>query len=160
MIDYDATLQLGAQRYRDVLDLLAASGLTASFTQTGGMNAALEVLLDGGHTLLITDAEDSLAWDREEHHGWGVGLYPPDQANTDGECLAFDSTDDGAPQALPALVPGAAGARRRHPQPARPMTRRPTAARLRAAPSKDYGEAIGCFGQVNQAPANGPRGAA
>lgn len=68
------------------------------------MNAALEVLLDGGHTLLITDAEDSLSWDRDEHQGWGVGLYPPDQANTDGECLAFDSTPDGSVAALLPLV--------------------------------------------------------
>ncbi len=85
----------GAAQYRDVLDRLAAGGLSATFTQTGGMNAALEVMLDGGYTLLITDAEDSLSWQREQQ-GWGVGLYPPDQANTDGECLAFDSTADGS----------------------------------------------------------------
>ena len=102
MLSYDRTMAVGASRYRDVLDLLAAEGLRATFTQTGGMNAALEVLLDGGHTLLITDEQDSLSWDRAEHQGWGVGLYPPDQANTDGECLAFDSTDDGS---LEALVP-------------------------------------------------------
>jgi len=47
-------------------------------------------------------AEDSLSWDREEHRGWGVGLYPPDQANTDGDCLAFGSTEDAA---VPALLP-------------------------------------------------------
>lgn len=104
MLDYQTTMTIGQSRYRDVLDLLADAGLGATFTQTGGMNAALEVLLDSGHTLLITDAEDSLSWDRDEHHGWGVGLYPPDQANTDGECLAFDSTDDGSPQALPPLA--------------------------------------------------------
>jgi hypothetical protein len=104
MLDYQTTMKIGQSRYQDVLDLLQAQGLGATFTQTGGMNAALEVLLDSGHTLLITDAEDTLSWDREEHRGWGVGLYPPDQANTDGECLAFDSTDDGAPSALPPLV--------------------------------------------------------
>ena len=100
MLDYDTTLGIGADRYRDVLRLLESAGLGATFTQTGGMNAALKVLLDGGHTLLITDAEDSLSWDREGHRGWGVGLYPPDHANTDGECLAFESTDDGSPEAL------------------------------------------------------------
>lgn len=104
MLDHDTTMRIGQGRYQDVLDLLAAAGMQATFTQTGGMNAALEVLLDGGHTLLITDAEDPLSWDRGEHQGWGVGLYPPDQANTDGECLAFDSTDDGAPGALLPLV--------------------------------------------------------
>lgn len=104
MLDYNTTMRLGQSRYQDVMDLLAGAGLGATFTQTGGMNAALEVLLDGGHALLITDAEDSLSWDREEHQGWGVGLYPPDQANTDGECLAFDSTEDGSPEALVPLV--------------------------------------------------------
>lgn len=104
MLDYDTTMRIGLGRYQDVLDLLEAQGLGATFTQTGGMNAALEVLLDSGHTLLITDAEDALSWDREEHRGWGVGLYPPDQANTDGECLTFDSTDDGSPKALVPLV--------------------------------------------------------
>ena len=68
------------------------------------MNAALEVLLDGGHTLLISDAEESLSWDRREHHGWGVGLYPHDHAIEGGDCLAFDSTDDGLPEALVPLA--------------------------------------------------------
>lgn len=104
MLDYQTTMRVGQSRYQDVLDLLEAQGLGATFTQTGGMCAALEVLLDSGHTLLITDEEDTLSWDREEHRGWGVGLYPPDQANTDGECLVFDSTDDGSPQALVPLV--------------------------------------------------------
>lgn len=81
MLDYPTTMKIGQSRYQDVLDLLQAQGLGATFTQTGGMCAALEVLLDSGHTLLVTDAEDTLAWDREEHRGWGVGLYPPDQAN-------------------------------------------------------------------------------
>lgn len=66
------------------------------------MCAALEVMLDSGHTLLITDAEDSLSWDREEHRGWGVEMYPPDQANTDRDSLAFGSTEDAA---VPALLP-------------------------------------------------------
>ena len=63
--------------YQDVLDRLAAAGLPAAFTQTGGMCAALEVQLETGHTLLITDADDTLAWDRREHEGWRVGLFPP-----------------------------------------------------------------------------------
>lgn len=102
MLDYDTTMKIGQTRYQDVLNLLEEQGLGGTFTQTGGMCAALEVVLDGGHTLLITDAEDTLSWDRSEHRGWGVGLYPPDQANTDGECLEFDSTEDGS---LTALVP-------------------------------------------------------
>lgn len=100
VLDYDTTMDIGKSRYQDVLDQLGSAGLGATFTQTGGMNAALEVVLDSGHALLITDAEDSLSWDRQEHRGWGVGLYPPDHANEGGDCLAFDSTDDGSPAAL------------------------------------------------------------
>lgn len=75
---------------------------------------ALEVLLDGGHTLLITDAADSLSWEREEHQGWGFGLYAPNQANS-GECLVFESTPDGSPEALLPLVDAVVGAYvRRH----------------------------------------------
>ncbi len=59
MLDYDSTMRAGAARYQDVLDALRVAGLPATFTQTGGMCAALEVMLDSGHTLLITDAEDS-----------------------------------------------------------------------------------------------------
>ncbi len=104
MLSYRDTMLIGQASYQDVLDSLTAAGFGATLTQTGGMNAALEVLLDGGHTLLITDAEGSLSWDREEHQGWGVGLYPPDQANTDGDCLAFESTDDRSTAALLPLV--------------------------------------------------------
>jgi len=104
MLDYQTTMKLGQARYQDVLDHLREAGMVGVFTQTGGMCAALEVLLDSGHALLITDAEDSLSWNREDHQGWGAGLYPPDQANTDGECLAFDSTEDGSPAALLPLV--------------------------------------------------------
>ncbi len=53
--------------------------------------------------LLITDAEDSLSWDRAQHRGWGVGLYPP-ESEYDGECLTFGSTEDGRLSALATLV--------------------------------------------------------
>ncbi len=93
MLDYDSTMRAGAARYQDVLDALRVAGLPATFTQTGGMCAALEVMLDSGHTLLITDAEDTLAWERDEHHGWGVGLYPPGSEHDDGP-LAFDGSSN------------------------------------------------------------------
>ncbi len=73
------------------------------FIQTGGMCAAIEVLLDGGQTLLITDAEDTLSWDRADHRGWAVGLYPPDEAHNDGPVM-FDTADDGSPEALIGLA--------------------------------------------------------
>lgn len=104
MLSYETTMAIGRAHYQDVLDALAAAGLSAIFTQTGGMCAALEVLLEGGQTLLVTDAEDSLAWDRSVHCGWGVGLYPPDHADTGGTCLAFRSSPDGSPGSLLPLV--------------------------------------------------------
>ena len=103
MYDYATTMAIGQTRYQDVLECLGAAGLPATFTQTGGMCAALEVMLDSGQTLLVTDAEDALSWDREEHQGWGVGLYAPASAYDDG-ALAFDSTPDGSVSALLPLV--------------------------------------------------------
>jgi hypothetical protein len=103
VLDFDTTMALGQAQYQDVIDELAAAGLPTVFTQTGGMNAALEVRLDGGHTLLVTDAADSLAWARAEHVGWAVALFAPEQAY-DGEVLAADATDDGSPAGLRALI--------------------------------------------------------
>lgn len=103
MLDYESTMRLGRAQYQDVVDELIGAGLPTSFTQTGGMNAALEVRLDGGHTLLVTDAEDSLSWARAEHAGWAVGLYAPEQAY-DGEVLAFDTTEDGSVAGLRKLI--------------------------------------------------------
>lgn len=74
-MSYGETMAWGAAQYADVLALLSSEGLPATFTQTGGMCAAIEVQLETGQTLLITDAEDSLSWVRAEQTGWGVGLY-------------------------------------------------------------------------------------
>ena len=103
VLDFASTMRLGQAQYQDVLDALRAAGLQAGFTQTGGMNAALEVMLDGGYGLLVTDAEDSLAWARAEHEGWTVGLYAPDQ-RYDGECLHWATTEDPGTEALLELV--------------------------------------------------------
>lgn len=93
----------GARQYQDVIDLMTTIGYATTFTQTGGMNAALEVALDDGRTLLITDAEDSLSWERSEHRGWGVGLYPrPD--DIDNGPLAFETSEDGSLEALPPVI--------------------------------------------------------
>lgn len=84
MRDIQAAMDLGTDRYRDVIDVLNAQGLPTIFTQTGGMCAALEVLLETGAYLLVTDAGDSLSWNREEQSGWGVGLYRPGSEGDDG----------------------------------------------------------------------------
>jgi hypothetical protein len=54
----------GEAQYADVIAALAGIGLRAEFTQTGSMNAASIGTLATGYWLLITDAEDSVPWER------------------------------------------------------------------------------------------------
>lgn len=103
MLTYEQTMALGQEQYQDVIDELSVAGLPATFTQTGGMNAALEISLDGGWSLLVTDAQDSLSWARAEQQGWGVGLYAPEHAY-DGECRAWTSTTANSVQALQSCI--------------------------------------------------------
>src|SRR4051794_18673327 len=103
MLTYDETMAIGREQYADVIEDLTKSGLPTEFTQTGGMNAGLEVRLDGGYSILVTEADDSLAWSREEHRDWGAALFPPAE-QYDGECLAADVTEDGSVPALRALI--------------------------------------------------------
>lgn len=98
-MSYAETMAWGADQYRDVLDRLEMEGLPATFTETGGMCAAIEVQLETGHTLLITDAEDSLAWVRGEHEGWGVGLYEAGE-HFDGAVAWGQVSDAGVPALL------------------------------------------------------------
>ena len=58
---YAEAMDAGRAQYRDVLSALTAAGLSAEFTQTGGMCAAVSAVLDGGAELLITDQDDTLA---------------------------------------------------------------------------------------------------
>jgi hypothetical protein len=90
---FDQEMAAGASRYADVIAALNTAGLPTVFTQTGGMNAALEVTLETGQHLLITDAEDSLSWNRDHQRGWGVGLYSNESEYDDGP-LAFGDSDD------------------------------------------------------------------
>jgi hypothetical protein len=103
VLSYEETMAVGRQQYADVIDELTRNGLPTEFTQTGGMNAALEVHLDGGYSILVTEADDSLSWSREEHQDWGVALFPPSE-QYDGECLAADTSEDGSVRALQRLV--------------------------------------------------------
>ncbi|RJK92524.1 hypothetical protein [Vallicoccus soli] len=103
MLDHGGSARAGQDGYRDVIDALNTLGLPTAFTQTGGSHAALEVRLDDGHTLLVTDEEESLSWDRDEHAGWGVGLYRPGSEYDDGP-LAFHSTAGSSLQALLLVV--------------------------------------------------------
>ena len=101
-MSYEDTMAWGAEQYADVLAALNKAGLPAVFTQTGGMCAAIEVQLETGATLLVTDAEDTLAWARTEHRGWGVGLY--DAGEDKDAAVAFGQVDDGDIPSLLDLV--------------------------------------------------------
>jgi hypothetical protein len=102
MLTYEETMNQGTAEWAPVLTALAEAGLPATFTQTGGMNAALDVNLEGGYYLLITDGQEPLTWHRADLDAWGVGLYRGDDAG-DGP-LAFDETADVGVDALLALV--------------------------------------------------------
>lgn len=101
MLSYHQTMRLGAAAYADATKALRQAGVPARFTQTGGMNAALEAHLDGGAYLLVTDADDTLSWDRDEQQGWGAGLYTNDE---DQELIAHAVTDRTDAAALAELV--------------------------------------------------------
>lgn len=103
MLSYEETMRLGAAAYTDAAGALQQAGVPARFTQTGGMNAALEAHLDGGAYLLVTDADDALSWDRAEQNGWGAGLYTNDE---DQELIAHAATEDTDVSALVELVRG------------------------------------------------------
>jgi len=92
---YEETMSWGASQYADVIARLETEGFPlAEFVQTGGMCAAIEVQLETGHTLLLTDADDTLSWARAEQLGWGVGMYPPGEAPDGAISYAQDSSND------------------------------------------------------------------
>lgn len=105
---YTAAMAHGAAQYADVITALADDGLPTVFTQTGGMCAALEITLETGGHVLVTDAEDTLAWNRDQHAGWGVGLYPRDndthEETYDSGSLAYGTISDSDTPALLRLV--------------------------------------------------------
>jgi hypothetical protein len=101
---WDAAVAAGGAQYRDVLDLLADSGLPAEFIDTGGGYAVLEVELLGGRALWIGDgAAEGLSWRRTDHKGWTVGLRPAPEED-DGVELALIEATDGSADALMPLV--------------------------------------------------------
>jgi len=114
----DEAMAVGTARYADVIAAHGAAGLPRVFTQTGGLSAALEVTLETGQHLLITDAEDSLSWVRGVERGWGVGRYVTDSEYDDGPLMFCDSanTDTGTPLAVASRAVGVWNSRgyRRH----------------------------------------------
>src|SRR5690348_4545725 len=93
----------GVATYRDVVAKLTDHGYIAQFTQTGGMSAAIEVRLESGWTVLVTDEDDPLSWHRSLHQGWGVGIYRTVDDYDSGPRI-FLSTADSSTAALVALL--------------------------------------------------------
>lgn len=98
MAKYHEVMATGEAEYRDVLDALRNQGHKAFFTQTGGMNAAIEVTLERG-MLLVTDSDEPLPWSRRAQAGWGVGYYRTTDCS-EGPVAFSDSND----KSLPALT--------------------------------------------------------
>ncbi|MEH3078067.1 MAG: hypothetical protein PGN11_15625 [Quadrisphaera sp.] len=111
--------QGGHGEYCDVLDLLDRAGLDASLTHDGDELRAIEVVLDDGQALVITEVDGCLAARRAEHRSWGVSLYPVGAER--GEPVAWDGVpDDGSPEALMPLVSGVLLDTMRGPTPPQP----------------------------------------
>lgn len=99
---YAAAMHQGYLEYMDAIDAIDKRfGTKAYFTQTGGMCAAIAVPLEAGYELLVTDANDSLSWDRSQKEGWGVGMYAPDN---DGTHMFDLTTDDDSVEALLVVI--------------------------------------------------------
>lgn len=108
MLSYEETMRLGAEQYSEPINALVQAGWQVEFTQTGGMNAALLVTLESGCAVLVTDAEDSLSWYREDQQGWGVGFWVNEERSTDpifDGALAFQADDASDVATLLILIP-------------------------------------------------------
>ena len=101
---YGQSIEYGTLQYLDVLDLLSSNGYRATFTQTGGMSAAIELALDQSKFALITDADGPLTWDREDHQGWAVGVY---EYQDTSDAVAYESTANSDSEALMRILQAA-----------------------------------------------------
>lgn len=102
---FTRAMRHGAAVYTDAIAALRGAGIPAEFTQTGGMCAAIDAVLDGGAVLLVTDSQGPLCWDRTEQQGWSASITPRDSYDN-GSCdhLAYADTTDSSTTALLALV--------------------------------------------------------
>lgn len=98
---YERAMRDGTEEYGDILRLLTENGYRPEFTQTGGMCAAIELKVDDGHYVLITDNDQPLPWARSEHSGWAVGVYDSEDVS---EPILYATTSDSAPAALVELL--------------------------------------------------------
>lgn len=100
MLDYDTTMRLGEQEYAEAITGTCRAGIPVRFTQTGGMNAALEEVLDDGCTCWSATRRMPCRGPSEQT-GWGVGLY---HSAEDPDPLAFGSINDTGTTALITLI--------------------------------------------------------
>ncbi|MFD9680558.1 hypothetical protein ACFWAD_11825 [Rhodococcus sp. NPDC059969] len=101
---YGQSIEYGTLQYLDVLDLLSSNGYRATFTQTGGMSAAIELAIDENKFALITDADGPLAWERADHQGWAVGVY---EYQDTSDAVTYESTTNSNVEALMGILPPA-----------------------------------------------------
>ncbi len=94
-------MAVGAASYAAEIAGLDAAGLPTTLLHTGGGCTALQARCAAGRHLLITDAQDSLAWSRDAQQGWAVGAYRDDAAE---EPESFHTTNDSTTPALLTLV--------------------------------------------------------
>jgi hypothetical protein len=73
--EYGRAMVHAAELYADVLAGLGDAGYDAAIIQTGGMCLAIEIRVKDGRTILVTDKDEILPWNREWHQGWGIGVY-------------------------------------------------------------------------------------
>ena len=66
------------------------------------MNAAIEVQLETGAHLLITDTEEPLSWHRDDQRGWAAGMYPGAEESEGAE--RFESTESNEVDALIEII--------------------------------------------------------
>ncbi|MCD2118325.1 MULTISPECIES: hypothetical protein [Rhodococcus] len=97
MDDYRKAMEYGMLQYADVFTLLTENGFQASFTQTGGMCAAIEIYVDDERFALITENDGPLEWERAEHHGWAVGVY--ERADT-SDAVILETVSDSSSDSL------------------------------------------------------------
>ncbi len=106
MLRDDATA-FGARQYWDVLQLLTRAGLQADFVVDDDGGAAVQIQLDSGQTLLVTEVDGPLPRLREDHRSWGVSLHRTRRGPDEEGPAAWDgSQDDGSLKALLPLVSG------------------------------------------------------
>lgn len=95
VLNFDGNMSVEGQ-YDDIIDLLHRHGYNAGIMDTGGGCLAIEIPLDTGRTLIITDKQGPLD-NRDELRGWGIGLLNETGGFEDSE---YREVSNSSPEAL------------------------------------------------------------